>query len=268
MFHRERRVGAAGGDEGGGFGLVGGAETVYEFGGAGFALAAGEDAAGDGLGCAARAVGFDNDLAGVLVEAADVDLAAVTIDGRLDAIAGDMIARHLDLREQVGAEPEEHGGVVEVFFAGGDVLVVEHGTDGERAIGEATADEPQHFVDIVHGHVGEDAGALVAFGRRAGVFERGVDLEDAPDGALLHEFAAVAERGVEAALEGEHDGVGEFAIERGAAFDVAGERAGEGLFEQDAVAGSGERHGVRLMMFRGRNNDRGLAEARDYVVGE
>lgn len=72
-------------------------ETVDEFGQRLAVVAHGEHLVRDGLDGMAFGVGFNGDLKGTLVEAANVDLAFLAEDDGLNAIAGDVIAADLDL---------------------------------------------------------------------------------------------------------------------------------------------------------------------------
>ena len=102
---------------------------------------------------------------------------------------------------------------------------------------------------------------MIAIGGGSGVFKSGIDFEDAADLAGVHALFAIGERGIEAALEGEHEGVGGVAVEFGAEGDVAFERAGEGLFENDAMAGADDGGGLLPMLFGGGDDHGGGRDA-------
>jgi len=247
-------------DEGGNFSFVGGPEAVDELGGAGAAESAGEDPPGDGFGCTAAAVDFDQRLVCSLCEMADPDLALVPIDDRFDAIACNMIAGDLHLRGKIVAEPHAKQGVVKIFDGSGEGVTIKAGTESEGAGGHL-ASEPQDFVDIVDGHVGQDAVALVAVGGGGGVLESGVDFEDATDQAGVHALFAVGDSGIKAPLEGEHEGVGRIAVEFSAEGNVAFERAGEGLFKNNPMAGADNGGSLLAMFFSGGDDHGGGRDA-------
>ena len=247
-------------DEGSDFGFVGGAEAVDEFGVSGAAETAGEDATGEGFGGTAAAVDFDQSLVGTLFEMADTDLALVPIDDGFDAIAGDVIAGDLDLSGEIVAEPEEEQSVVEIFDGGGEGVAVKARAESEGAGGHL-AGEPKDFVDVVDGHVGKDAVALIAIRGGGGVFEGGIDFEDTTDEAGVQALLAVGDGGIETALEGEHEGVRRVAVKFGAEGGVTVEGAGEGLFENDAMAGADDGRGLLAMLFGGGDDHGGGRDA-------
>ena len=191
---------------------------------------------------------------------ADPDLALVPIDDGFDAIAGDVIAGDLDLSGEIVAEPEEEQSVVEIFDGGGEGVAVNAGAESEGAGGHL-AGEPQDFVDVVDGHVGKDAVALISIWGGGGVFQGGIDFEDAADEARVHALLAVGDGGIETALESEHKGVRRVAIKFGAEGDVAVEGAGEGLFENDAMAGADGGGGLFPMLFGGGDDHGGGRDA-------
>ena len=75
-------------------------------------------------------------------------------------------------------------------------MAVDARPDGQRFGGHASG-EPEDFIDVVDGHVGQDAAALVAVGRGIRIFERRIDFEDPANDATVHELLwriAVARR--------------------------------------------------------------------------
>src|SRR5436305_11396113 len=86
--------------------------------------------------------------------------------------------------------------------------------------------EPENLVDIVDGHVRQNAAALIAVRCRIGIFQCGKDLKHSADGAILYELFRVLERFVKAPLEGKHQRVGMVAVEFGGERAITVERSG------------------------------------------
>src|SRR5699024_7747023 len=109
----------------GNFGFVRRPEAIRELGQRPAVIAHLEAAASDRLGGAAPREGRDDDLERCLLEAAYLDLPVLAHDDRLDAIAGDVIAADLHLREHAVLEPDAQERIVEVLFGGRERVTVD-----------------------------------------------------------------------------------------------------------------------------------------------
>src|SRR5260370_1329955 len=101
----ERRFALAALDERRDFGFVRWSETVDKLRQRPPVVAHGERAAGQRFGAAAAPVSLHHYLEGLLLEAADVNLSLFTENHRFHAVAGDVVAAHLNLRGHLAIEP-------------------------------------------------------------------------------------------------------------------------------------------------------------------
>src|SRR5215469_9012663 len=85
-------------DEGSDFRLVRGAKAIDELGQRLLVVAHAERTEGKGLFAATAAICLHDNVERFLIEPADLDLAFLSEENCLHAIAGDVVARHLNLR--------------------------------------------------------------------------------------------------------------------------------------------------------------------------